>query len=375
MKKRKNGFTLAEMLITLSVIGIVAALTIPGLVKNHNEKAWATAQDVFTKKLEVAMKAMNTDGTLTGYSTTANFVNALKKNIKITKVCTDDVTKCFSKEVIWNEGEDPVEVTNSAVTYDDSQGQDWAETVGVQFNNGITALIAYNKNCSPDPYDNQQAVTGQCIGMIYDVNANKKPNSAVAHKDVAFNGNVTGLGGTSNCLFEFSDGKCITKILGPQNGGYSAMSYVDCAGEYATSANTTTTAGATASALGISQCYYANDYWAGAVQACGGKANLPSQSQLKELAEYIYEGSSGTITDTGYSGTISMNPTNAQSFLAQSPYGSNASNPRFLVWSAVERSSLGAYGWGFNSYATGWNNNSSYFSRYYDDKLAVCLGD
>ena len=361
MTKRKNAFTLAEMLITLAVIGIVAALTIPGLVKNHNEKAWATAQDVFTKKLEVAMKAMNTDGTLTGYSTTASFVNALKKNIKITKICTDDVTKCFSKEVIWNEGEDPVEVTNSAVTYDDSQGQDWAETVGVQFNNGITALIAYNKNCSPDPYDNQQAVTGQCIGMIYDVNANKKPNSAVVKKDVAYNGNVTGLGGTSNCLFEFSDGKCISKILGPQNGGYTYLSNADC------------TTAKNNGEIDVDACYSGNDYYAGAVLACGGKkANLPSQSQLKELAEYIYEGSSGTITSGSYSGTISMNTTNAQSFLAQSPYGSDASNSSFSVWSAVEKSSDYAYNWGFKSFYTGWYCN---YTRLFDGLLAVCLGD
>ncbi len=30
----KNGFTLAEVLITLGIIGVVAALTIPSLVKN-----------------------------------------------------------------------------------------------------------------------------------------------------------------------------------------------------------------------------------------------------------------------------------------------------------------------------------------------------
>ena len=144
MTKRKNAFTLAEMLITLAVIGIVAALTIPGLVKNHNEKAWATAQDVFTKKLEVALKAMNTDGTLTGYSTTASFVNALKKNIKITKVCTDDVTKCFSKEVIWNEGEEPVEVTNTAVTYDDSKSSEEYDSSHVYYREFYNDRTSWN---------------------------------------------------------------------------------------------------------------------------------------------------------------------------------------------------------------------------------------
>ncbi|NLF83422.1 MAG: prepilin-type N-terminal cleavage/methylation domain-containing protein [Candidatus Gastranaerophilales bacterium] len=31
--KRYKGFTLAEILITLSIIGIISALTIPGIVK------------------------------------------------------------------------------------------------------------------------------------------------------------------------------------------------------------------------------------------------------------------------------------------------------------------------------------------------------
>jgi prepilin-type N-terminal cleavage/methylation domain-containing protein len=34
---RKKGFTLAEVLITLSIIGVVAALTIPTLTKSFEE--------------------------------------------------------------------------------------------------------------------------------------------------------------------------------------------------------------------------------------------------------------------------------------------------------------------------------------------------
>ena len=41
--KNKQGFTLAEVLITLGIIGIVAALTIPMLVARHQEKVWLTS--------------------------------------------------------------------------------------------------------------------------------------------------------------------------------------------------------------------------------------------------------------------------------------------------------------------------------------------
>ena len=39
----KWGFTLAEVLITLGIIGVVAALTIPQVVQNYQKQATATA--------------------------------------------------------------------------------------------------------------------------------------------------------------------------------------------------------------------------------------------------------------------------------------------------------------------------------------------
>src|SRR5574344_1269594 len=41
--RRKVAFTLAEVLITLGIIGVVAALTLPSLIENHNKKVWVTA--------------------------------------------------------------------------------------------------------------------------------------------------------------------------------------------------------------------------------------------------------------------------------------------------------------------------------------------
>lgn len=36
MSKLKSGFTLAEVLITLGIIGVVAAMTIPTIIANTN---------------------------------------------------------------------------------------------------------------------------------------------------------------------------------------------------------------------------------------------------------------------------------------------------------------------------------------------------
>ena len=101
-----KGFTLAEVLITLAIIGIVAALTIPTLVQNYQERAWNTASQVFQRKLGEALRVMNVQGTLAGYTTTEAFVDELSKHIKITRICeNDDITTCFADTVTWGDEE------------------------------------------------------------------------------------------------------------------------------------------------------------------------------------------------------------------------------------------------------------------------------
>ena len=48
---KKLAFTLAEVLITLVIIGVVAAMTIPTLVTNADKKATATKLKVFYSKI------------------------------------------------------------------------------------------------------------------------------------------------------------------------------------------------------------------------------------------------------------------------------------------------------------------------------------
>ena len=42
MENNKNGFTLAEVLITLVIIGVIAAMTIPTLMNNTNKQEYVS---------------------------------------------------------------------------------------------------------------------------------------------------------------------------------------------------------------------------------------------------------------------------------------------------------------------------------------------
>ncbi len=347
---KKSAFTLAEVLITLAVIGVVAVLTLPALIQNYNEKAWSTAQDVFTKRLEVATRQMNTEEKLAGYSNTMDFVNELKKYIKITRVCDNsNIIKCFDKEIIWNEGEDPIDM--STIKNAASLGQeDWdTDTVAVQFANGVNAIIAYNPNTTQEPFNNQFSATSNSMAILYDVSGNKNPNTN--GKDIA-GINVSELAGTTGCLLPEDElGFCISQILAPGTG-YSPMTLEEC--NQAVSEGT----------LGINACYYSSDYWAGAVKACGGTSKMATMEQLGQLATYLYNYGSTIGAEQGISSGITLDTTKASQFLSVS----SNSNNNFYVWS-VGRTYNVAYCRSFTSTITSWG----YYFRNNSDKLAVCV--
>src|SRR5574344_429982 len=59
--RKKSAFTLAEVLITLGIIGVVAALTLPSLIENHNKKVWVTSLQKNYSVLEQGFQKMKAD--------------------------------------------------------------------------------------------------------------------------------------------------------------------------------------------------------------------------------------------------------------------------------------------------------------------------
>lgn len=59
--KHKIGFTLAEVLITLGIIGVVAALTIPTLMANHRKNVVETRLAKFYSTMNQAIHMAEAD--------------------------------------------------------------------------------------------------------------------------------------------------------------------------------------------------------------------------------------------------------------------------------------------------------------------------
>ena len=220
----------------------------------------------------------------------------------------------------------------------------------MQFANGVNAIIAYNPNTTQEPFNNQFSATSNSMAILYDVTGNKNPNKYGEKSDI-YAINVTELAGTTGCAInpDLVGGMCISQILAPGTG-YSALTYAEC------------TEAKNNGEIDVDACYNGNDYFAGAVKACGGKkANLPSQDQLTQLAKYVY--GTDSINSSDYTNDLALDTTKASQFL------SGSSSVCFLVWSGQEDSGYGAYGRYFYSTHTYWINTSRDISY----KLAVCL--
>ncbi len=351
----KKAFTLAEVLITLGIIGVVAAMTIPTLVANYQERTYNTAATTFERKLGEALKVMNSQSSLAGFSSTEDFVEELSKHFKITKTCAnDELTDCFENEVLWGSGETTPEVVDMTIvkTTKNFGLKDWQQTnvVGVQFASGVTALVAYNKDANQDPYSNEiitlsSSSNGEkasidigtdALAMLYDTNGFKSPNKS--SKDLR-SINVTKLG--SGCYAKAGNLCIATEPFTPLPITKEECQQMIIDG------------------YGIKSCSFDTDYWAGAVKQCGGISKMASMTQLAEIANIVYNtseiGANQNVTDLTYS------QINASQL--------GLPSAGFYIWSSDESSGTFAYRRVFSA------NYSSSLNTYRNVKnqLVICL--
>ncbi len=164
----KSAFTLAEVLITLGIIGVVASMTIPTLMTNVSNRQFETGAKKTEATLIQALLMMKANNALVGHETTENFVNELKNYLKIAKTCeAGSLSGCYPEE--FTAGDENYilnEMSGSA-----SLGhEDWNTNLsGFVLNNGTSFLTAYNPGCMDDNYRN-------CAAFVYDMNSIDKNN-------------------------------------------------------------------------------------------------------------------------------------------------------------------------------------------------------
>ena len=173
----KFGFTLAEVLITLGIIGIVAALTIPGLITKCKEMQYRVTYKKVYSSLNQAMKyAQEDDGIdltlsaerINGVMRTNNIGEIFKyisRYYKATTTCFDNnADKCW----VCEKGE---------AGYISNGAPDWLGCNKRSYSFVDANGVAYYL------YDNTE------FPVLIDVNGDRKPNQLGRDRFVMFFGN------------------------------------------------------------------------------------------------------------------------------------------------------------------------------------------
>jgi hypothetical protein len=180
--------------------------------------------------------------------------------------------------------------------------------------------------------------TAGCVAAIFEINGTSKPNKFTTDV-IAFNAN--GLG--SACSLEIG-GKCFGALFTP-----TPLTKAECEAQKGD--------------LGISECYYNSDYWAGAVAQCGGVNNMPTMADLASIASAIYDGNP----------SIGATETKSDlTYISGTATALGLPEPAFWLWSGEEYSSNRAYDRRFYATYSDWNNGSK---NSHTSGQALCLGD
>ncbi len=213
------AFTMAEILLSLTIIGVVAAITLPSLMANINERTWNTQRKALYARMSQALSIMPQMG---GYGTVteesgsitedtaaeAFLTEGLSKVLKINNICdSEHLADCgvptsytnlagstitpWPKTIgAWNEHFVNFSFVGSHWNSDGtdahySYSQPNTKAAAFETQNGETIALYYNPNCR-DSAGNvwHYSQARMCANFIYDLNGNKGPN--MVGKDIGF---------------------------------------------------------------------------------------------------------------------------------------------------------------------------------------------
>ena len=180
--KRYYGFTLAEVLITLAIIGVVAALSIPAVISNSQQQEFKTG---LRKAVSVLNSAITMNMALDGESPydNANTFGYLQRHMSIVKSTIDLRTIFENSLYASNAGF----YTTDGMRFDIRNGGDYLEGRLPLYENKEISLCTLNMTNTNVSYscggcgsyglsNNIDNTTKRPCLIIVDVNGDRKPN-------------------------------------------------------------------------------------------------------------------------------------------------------------------------------------------------------
>lgn len=168
----KNGFTLSEVLLVLTVIGVVASLTIPTLIQRlSNDQAVPRVKKTFST-LQQAYNAILLDngGSITGSlfvagNSNTNIMNTLSTKLNFVKNCGTNSGCLYSSAQYLLSG-------NAYSANTETSYASWGKAVLAD--GTLLRLNTYNNDCA---YSEGALVSVICANVDVDINGMSGPNT------------------------------------------------------------------------------------------------------------------------------------------------------------------------------------------------------
>lgn len=160
--KKNFGFTLAEVLITLGIIGIIAAMTIPTLLNNIETERFRSALKKTYSSISQVHLYIQSENRMP-FSTTQEYAAAFLENVKTTKSCITPEPGCWASSYYKPSGTLSSLINDGTLVYTLVDG----------------SFIAFGTSCSVDPGQPPSIYSGgqDRKGYMYvDLNGLAKPN-------------------------------------------------------------------------------------------------------------------------------------------------------------------------------------------------------
>ena len=314
------------------------------------------------------------------YNSTEEFVEELSGYLKIAKVCDNEhLVDCFNYDEIKINKSEPVKIEDiqNGVTFA-MNDTNYKDTMGIVTLDGTSMVLSWKTNCEqlePGVYEwgGDTNKTTSCIAAVMDVNGDKKPNTL--NKDVALF-NARALGNTCMIRLEEENICWMAPVVVNQFLDLTDSDTCDRMVELGVdrkSCNKITQAEYDNNEGDIRKngnLYADKDYWAKAVEICGGTKNMPTSQDIVKIVDHVYSGTTGSEV---YSKKWNWVPATLDTN-ALATYGLNWNGSSLILWTGEQYSS--------NISLAGYLNMqgsqvllSTTGYRGYSGRYAICLGE
>lgn len=180
---KKTGFTLAEILISLTILGVIAALVLPALKTDVDKNTWAQGLKTSESRLTNGFKQMMAlEGVESLFDTNlwTNNVSNQTEEGDVTTLSTgikDDMQKYFS----FNNVIEGVTDKAKPQTILNAENSDMTNTIRFYLGNSSTINVAFKKQ-TDNVCTQAQDFCNPAANIILDVNGDKGPN--IIGKDI-----------------------------------------------------------------------------------------------------------------------------------------------------------------------------------------------